>query len=192
MKPIYPNILENMPFYNNCREANTVQHWGFFDKQELNENAGRLLMLDIDFGRKCSLNCPTCFRKSNSVDDDTHRDLDYARLLNVIKDARNIGLKSVKICGAGEPLEHPQILQFARDLTNLGIGIAIFTKGHILADDASAADIFGQFGIKDAAGLCQAFYELRTSFLVSFQSAYFDIQNKLVGSISGYSLKRNR
>ncbi|MFA4917957.1 MAG: radical SAM protein [Thermodesulfovibrionales bacterium] len=192
MKPIYPNIPEFMPTYNNCREANIVQHWGFFDKQELIENMGRLLMLDIDFGRKCSLNCPTCFRKNNSVDDDTHNDLDYDRLLNVIKDARNIGLKSIKICGAGEPLEHPLILRFARDLTDLGIGIAIFTKGHILGDDMRVADIFGSFGIKDAFTLCQAFYKLKTSFLVSFQSAYYDIQNQLVGSINGYSLKRNR
>lgn len=189
---IYPNIPEFMPQYSSLLEANTVMYWGFFSNLELNENKGHLLMLDIDFGRKCSLSCPTCFRRSNSVDDDAHNDLDYDLLLKVLKDAQGIGLKSIKICGAGEPLENPLILRFARDLTDIGIGIAIFTKGHILGDDSRIADIYHCYGIKDAVTLCREFFKLKTSFLVSFQSAYNNIQDQLVGSIDGYSLKRNR
>ena len=47
---------------------NDIYGWAFH-KNTINDNKGKLLTLDIDFGSYCSLNCPTCFRKNNSIDD---------------------------------------------------------------------------------------------------------------------------
>jgi MoaA/NifB/PqqE/SkfB family radical SAM enzyme len=192
MNYVYPDIPEFHPAKTESYNLNTVQYWGFFTKSELCNNVDSLLMLDIDFGRFCSLKCPTCFRKINKVDDNYLKDLKYEKLIEIIKEAKKIGLKYIKICGAGEPLENPLILKFARDLTNLDIGLAIFTKGHVLGDDILIKKIYKRYNIIDSYSLCKEFFNLKTSFMVSFQSANLDLQDKLVGGIKGYSLKRNK
>ena len=171
---------------------NIVQHWGFFSRKDIAERAGHLLMLDIDFGRQCSLSCPTCFRRCNAVDDSGDADLTFEELLAVIDEGRRLGLREVKICGAGEPLENPDLLRLARHLTNLNIGLAIFSKGHVLGDDAVARRLFGHEGVTNGRILAQKLFELKTSILVSFQSFRHEMQDRLVGNISGYTIRRNR
>ena len=127
-----PNMLIRSFQHENAFNHNTVQYWGFFTHQEIKEATqhGKLLMLDIDFGRKCSLHCPSCFRRKNLIDNG-QPDMDYNQLLITIRQAKQLGLRSVKICGAGEPFENPKLLQLAHDLTTMDVGLAIFTKGHV-------------------------------------------------------------
>jgi MoaA/NifB/PqqE/SkfB family radical SAM enzyme len=191
MKNIYPNIPEMEPRYGDSFD-NRILYWGFFTKNEIIKNSGQLLMLDIDFGRECSLRCPTCFRRSNPVDDLLNQDLSYNEILSVIREAKDIGLREIKICGAGEPLENKKFLQFARHLTDMDIGLSIFTKGHVLGNDHLARDYFEVDGITDAKSLAKELYNLKTSLLVSCQSFYPDIQDKLVGDVAGYTDRRNR
>ena len=188
----YPDIPKFSHPDANPVKVNMVQHWGFFTAEEVAERPPRLLCMDLDFGRLCSLNCPTCFRKSNLVDDQKYDDLTYEELLRVIYDALKMGLSQVKICGAGEPLEYRPLLQLARDLTARGVGMAVFTKGHVLGDDRHVARVFGEYGIDNAGDLCREFFELKTSFLVSLQSTDAQIQDQLVGGVKGYTAKRNR
>jgi len=191
MNRSFPNIPKVMQHHTKSFD-NRVLYWGFFTKRELNENLGKLMMLDIDFGRKCSLRCPTCFRRKNPVDDSGYSDLKYDEIMSVIYEARDIGLREIKICGAGEPFENGMLLKFARDLTDIGIGLSIFTKGHVLGDDNLTRRYFGWAGINDAKSLAKELYSLNTSILVSCQSFYSDVQDKLVGNIKGYTEKRNR
>lgn len=181
---IYPNASEH--------DLCTVQHWGFFSKKEIHDNAGKLLMLDIDLGRDCSLRCPTCFRRNNIVDDSGDSDLSFEEILGVIKEAKNLGLRAVKICGAGEPLEYPNLLRFARQLTEWGIGLSIFTKGHVLGDEDKVKDVFSQEGISDTESLARKLYDLKTSILLGFQSFRPHIQDQIVGNMKGHTLRRNR
>lgn len=192
MNPVYPNITRFTISDKDTEKVNVVQYWGFFSTQDLAEHLGALLMLDIDFGRKCSLQCPSCFRKKNRVDNEPYKDLSYEELLRTIDEAQSIGLREIKICGAGEPLENQLLLQLARDLTQWGIGLSIFTKAHVLGDDEYVAKLYGEYGIFDASALCREFFELKTSFLVSLQSLNPEIQDQLVGGVSGYTQKRNR
>jgi len=173
-------------------ELDTVQYWGFFNQDEISGEAGRLLMLDIDFGRECSLKCPTCFRRFNPVDDSEDPDLTCQELLDVICEARKLGLKTVKICGAGEPFENPDLLGFARRLSDWDVGLSIFTKGHVLGDDLLAARFFGQEGVKNSRYLATLLFELKTSLLVNFQSFKPEVQDRLVGNIKGHTVRRNR
>lgn len=172
--------------------VNTMQYWGFFSKEEIEQNKGKLLMLDIDFGRYCSLACPYCFRKSNVVDDFKIGDLSYDELLEKIDDAKELGLKSIKICGAGEPTQHVLFLQFVRDMTEKGIGIATFTKGHVLGSDVESARFNKKHGINSAKELCEELSKLKVSFMLAFQSFDSEIQNSMVGNIKDYTQVRNQ
>lgn len=192
MNIAYPNIPICGITDGDPEQTSVVQFWGFFSKDDLAENPDSLLMMDIDFGRRCSLRCPSCFRKSNPVDDYVHKDLTYLELIDVLQAGQTIGLREIKICGAGEPLENPLLLRLARDLTQRGMGLSVFTKAHVLGDDDHVARVFGESGFTDAAALCSEFFRLNISFLVSFQSADPAIQDRLVGGVPGYTERRNR
>ncbi|MFC1752390.1 radical SAM/SPASM domain-containing protein [Thermoproteota archaeon] len=172
---------------------NRIQYFGFFTRQEIEDNSGKLLILDIDFGRYCSLKCPTCFRKSNRVDDIQEGDLGYEELIEIIDQARELGLQSVKICGAGEPTQNSRFLQFIRDMTKRDIGVAVFTKGQSLGDDEQAM-IFNEtgYGITSAQELCNELSKLKVSFMLSYQSFDTDKQDRLVGDVKGHALVRNQ
>ncbi len=192
MNQVFPNIDGFVHPESDIQTINTVQYWGFFSKEELAAAPGRLLMLDIDFGRACSLRCPSCFRKDNAVDDSDTPDLSYKQLLDVIDQAQTSGLTQVKICGAGEPLENPRLLDLAEDLTARGIGLSVFTKAHVFGSDEWTERVFGRrHGLRKAADACEAFFRLKTSFLVSCQSLDPAVQDALVGHVPGYTAKRN-
>ncbi|NQV08265.1 radical SAM protein [Candidatus Woesearchaeota archaeon] len=170
---------------------NTIQYWGFFSREEIESNKGNLLMMDIDFRRYCSLNCSYCFRKNNSVDDVNKGDLSYDELITVIDDAKELGLESVKICGAGEPTQDSRFLQFVRDMTDKDIGVATFTKGQVLGNDEEAKRFNHKYGIGSAQELCNELYKLNVSFMLSFQSFHTEVQDALVRQ-EGHTLARNQ
>jgi MoaA/NifB/PqqE/SkfB family radical SAM enzyme len=191
MNSILPkiSIKNDIPYKNDL--ANVVKYWGFFSKSELEKEKDSLLMLDIDFGRKCSLKCPTCFRKTNVVDNYKYKDLSFDELVSVIDDARKIGLKVVKICGAGEPFENPDLLKFARLLTSWDIGLSIFTKGHVLGDLELAKKVFVDEKVISLEDFIFRLFELKTSLLISVQSFIPEVQDRIVGNVQGYTKKRN-
>ena len=95
-------------------------------------------------------------------------------------------MQSVKICGAGEPFEDPQLLTLAADLTDMNIGLAIFTKGHIIGDDDLAVRVFGAQGITDGLDLCERLFELKTSVMLYYPSLSDDeLFSVLVGDRTG-------
>ncbi len=170
---------------------NTFPYWGFFTKEEIQANKGKLLMLDLDLGRYCSLSCPTCFRKSSSIDKSEEGDITYEKLIEVIYDARKLGLKNVKLCGAGEPTENIRFFQFVRDMTRMDIGVAVFTKGQVLGSDKESKRFNNRYGIKTAEQLCRELYNYKVSFMLGFQSFDTEVQDNIVGK-EGHSLIRNK
>jgi len=170
---------------------NKIQYWGFFTQKELEENRGKLLMMDIDFGRYCSLDCPTCFRKSSVVDEGFKGDLGYDELIEIVDDAIELGLQSVKICGAGEPTENSMLLHFIKDMTKRDIGTAVFTKGQVLGNDKESRRFNQRYGIISAQDLCDKLVDYKVSFMLGFQSFDTNRQDGLVNK-EGTSLVRNR
>ncbi len=170
---------------------NTFPYWGFFSREEIEKDKGKLLMLDIDFGRYCSLKCHGCFRRDNTVDDTGNKDLSYDELIKVIDEAKEIGLQSVKICGVGEPTENTKLLEFVREMTQKDIGVAVFTKGQVLGSDEKSRHYNRKEGIDSAMDLCSAFYDLKVSFMLGFQSFDDEIQDRIYG-VKGHTLVRNK
>ena len=171
MVKIIPNIPKK--FEDKFPEGyqNTLPNWGFFSRKELEENQGKLLLLDIDLDRYCSLHCPDCFRHDSEVDNaEDRRDLSLGELIRVIEDGKKLGLKYVKICGVGEPTESRKLLPFVEIMTNMGIGTAIFTKGQGLGNDDIAKHFHGMYGVKNTIELAERLYQLDVSVMLGFHS----------------------
>jgi MoaA/NifB/PqqE/SkfB family radical SAM enzyme len=170
---------------------NTLPNWGFFSREELETNKGKLLLLDIDLDRYCSLHCPDCFRHDSEVDSaEDRRDLSFGELIKVVEDGKKLGLKYVKICGVGEPTESGKLLPFIEIMTNMGIGTAVFTKGQGLGNDDIAKRFHRRYGINTARELAERMYHLNVSFMLGFHSFNPVIQDHAVRT-PGYTQIRD-
>lgn len=147
--------------------VNDVNGWAF-SKKELQNNLGKLLTLDIDFGNYCSLNCPHCFRRNNKVDFEKKKLMDYDDSIGVIKQAKKLGLKSVKFLGAGEPFENKRFLEFLKDLKKLDVIPLIFTKGHVIGDNNLVKKYYSHYGISTGEELVEELKKLNVSILLGF------------------------
>ena len=172
--------------------VNDVDGWSFTGK-ELEKNKGRLLTLDIDFGNNCMLNCGFCFRRGGMLDSAGAKSaLSYSQIIAYLKEAKKLGLRSVKFLGAGEPLQEPTLLKFLEDLKRMDIIPLIFTKAHVIGDDALARKFHGHRGITSGEDLVKKLKSLNARILLNFLSFDTEIQDRMVGNIEGYTLKRNR
>jgi len=170
---------------------NDINGWNFTQEQ-LNKNKGKILTLDIDFGNVCSLNCPHCFRRNNKVDFGNGKPLSYEETTKLIKDAKKLGLQSVKFLGAGEPFENKKFIEFLRFLKEQDVIPLIFTKGHVIGDDKLAKLWNSDYGITNSNELIEELKNVNASILLGFNSFDTEKQDKMVGGIKGYTLKRNR
>lgn len=170
---------------------NDINGWGF-DKATIKENKGKLLTLDIDFGDYCSLNCPFCFRLSNSIDD-KNKELQIEDLKSLIIEAKTLGLRSVKFLGKGDPFENKGFLDFLRFLHSENVIPLIFTKGHVIGDDNAVIKYFGKYGINTGEELSNELKKLNVSIMLGFNSFDSVAQNKMVGrKDSNYTEIRNK
>ncbi len=185
--PAIPEVYRRFP----PDYVNDIRGWAF-DRRTIEENVGRLLTLDIDYGSTCTLNCPSCFRKNNSIDKASDRTLGFNDLTKRILEAKQLGLRSVKFLGAGEPFENFGFLDFLRFLKSEGIIPLIFTKGHVLGDDILVKKYFGYLGISTGEALVDALYECGASIMLGFNSFDDKLQAKLVGAPIEYVAARNR
>jgi MoaA/NifB/PqqE/SkfB family radical SAM enzyme len=188
-------IIPNIPvvYKNKFPKNYTNDVNGYaFSKKELQNNFGELLTLDIDFGNQCSLNCPHCFRRNNRVDFGKTKSMNYDDIIKVVKQGKKLGLISVKFLGAGEPFEDKRFLEFLRELKKLDIIPLIFTKGHVIGDDNLVKRYYSQYGISTGRELVEELKKVNASILLGFNSFDTETQDKMVGGVKGYTLKRNR
>lgn len=109
--------------------VNDLDGWSL-SKEEVEKQKGKLRHLDIDFGTRCSLNCPMCFRRNGHINKSREPYLDYKLTQDTILEAKGLGLKSVRILGAGEPFEEPRTVKFLEWLDSQGLKSVVFTQGN--------------------------------------------------------------
>jgi len=180
--------------------VNDVHGWAFPRnkvKETLIDGTPKLLTLDIDFGLQCSLNCPHCFRRSVNLNDLKQDAMTYEETISMLKEAKDLGLESIKFLGAGEPFENKKFLDFLIDLKKLGIIPCIFTKGHVIGDDELVKRYYSQHGITTGKQLVEKLKELDVSILLGFNSFDTETQNKMVAKdgvcgVKNYTQKRNK
>lgn len=187
MIPSIPVVFNTFP----SDYINDINGWAF-DKETIEANKGKLLTLDIDFGDYCSLNCPFCFRMNNSIDN-SKKELKFEDLQKIILEAKDLGLRSVKFLGKGDPFENKGFLDFLKFLHSIDVIPLIFTKGHVIGDDASVFKYFGKDGIYTGIELAKELKRLNASVMLGFNSFSEKEQNRMVGrKNSNYTLVRNR
>lgn len=184
IKPVYKTFPDNY--------INDLRGWSF-SKEIIEDNVGKLLTLDIDYGNYCSLNCPHCFRKNNFINEVDHNELSSDDLKKLILDAKKLGLRSIKFLGEGEPLENEGFLDFLEFLKSEGIWSIVFTKAHMIGDDELAKKYFADDGITTGEQLVKKLKTLNISLVVGFNAIDSVVQNRMVGDTTGtYVNKRNK
>jgi len=118
--------------------------------------------------------------------------MDFDETLRLIKDAKRLGLKSVKFLGASEPFQNERFFEFLRELKKLDVTLLVFTKGHVIGDDAEARKWNSQYGISTGKELVEEITKVNASIMLGFNSFDLCTQDEMVGGMEGYSLKRNR
>lgn len=182
IEPIYSRFPDDY--------INDIRGWAF-DKETIEKEKGKLLTLDIDFGSYCSLDCPTCFRKDNKVDN-VIKELAYDDLIGIILDAKELGLRQIKFLGAGEPQENGRYLEFIRFLKSENILSVQFTKGQVIGDDRKVKKYFSQYNINTGKELADELYKNDVSIVLGFNSLDDEIQGQMVGRNKKFIHIRNR
>ncbi len=131
---IYPNIPIVYKGVVPKDFINDVDGWSL-SKEEVESTRGQLSHLDIDFGIKCSLNCPMCFRRGGNIDENFEPYLNFELIQDTIKEAQKLGLKSLRILGAGEPFEQPRTVEFLEWLHSQGLKSVVFTQGNTINEE---------------------------------------------------------
>ena len=85
---------------------NYVRGWNDTDAalKDAEENH-RLLCLNMDFGDGCALRCPHCFTMEGAIDARGRKQMSFERVKESILEAKELGLKHVRILGRGEPTQ---------------------------------------------------------------------------------------
>jgi uncharacterized Fe-S cluster-containing radical SAM superfamily protein len=172
---------------------NKLFGWWFEDEEIKDANKkGKMLTLDLDIGKFCDLKCSFCFANTHSSDDESYVEKTTQRIKHLLTEASELGCKSVKIVGSGEPLLFSGLLEILQHCKTLKITPIIFTGGHILGDDIRAKNIFGKYNINSSFDLVKKMKDLNCSFIVKFMTFKPKLQNKLVGVNWNYIEMRDR
>lgn len=158
---------------------NGIAGWCFSDEEisEAYQNSS-ILMLDMEFGTRCSLNCGYCFR----TDDDrdrirvSPRPLSRKDVNNIVDQAKKKGAKSIHFVGKGEPFEQKEFLSVVHHIRDEDMIPLVFTAGHVLGDDRLASEIHGMTGTEIVNDL----YESEASIILKINSLNHEIQNGVV------------
>lgn len=188
----HPNIH---PVYFNqfpTSYINSAQAWGNFTREKLQENRGRMLTMDIDYPcDSCSLNCAECFRKGGVIESSGHKRASFDQTIEIIHQAKNLGLLEVKILGDLEPFESYSFLDFLMEVTGLGIKVGIFSNLVAFGNDQVACKYHGRHGIKSGHALAKRMFDLGIAIYGKCNSFDSAIQDRMVQT-PGYSMSRNR
>lgn len=110
------------------------------DEIDMLKNSNHLLypkILQVEITNRCPFQCPQCYKDIYNM-----KDMDWNLLKNLIKEAHEIGVKSIMING-GEPLIYEYFVDFIRLLTSLGMYGYCFTSGYGI-NEQFINDMMGQ------------------------------------------------
>ena len=91
------------------------------------------LYVTFNITDRCSRNCIYCYMDSiyTKQMDNSHRFLSVERFADVLKECKDIGVQAIEV-GGGDPLNHPQILEYVRLLSQSKIpNVLISTKKYV-------------------------------------------------------------
>lgn len=113
---------------------------GTFDKKELELAKRKNIPLTLDFAIPCTCrnNCSYC-----GYNQPTPNGLTKEEILTLIDQFKEIGGKSIKILGEGEPFMRNDILEILEHIYKKGLKPVLFTCGDAIGDEKLAKQIHG-------------------------------------------------
>lgn len=83
----------------------------------------------------CNQNCYYCHYKNSYLDLDDYSPTDFIpreKMLEIVDDMRDMGVKAVTFSGGGEPLVYPYITETMQKVLDSGIDLSIISNGTLL------------------------------------------------------------
>ena len=157
------------------------------------KNNGSLLYLNLDFGTGCTLDCPHCFTQEGAIDNRGRDILPYDLFKERILEAKELGLKAVRILGRGEPtqwvyneMQKPRkgedFFDFVKFLNINDIIPVVFTRGQIIGDDDAIKKFYdGKHGINTGKDIVDFLKEQNVSVFFGLSSIFPEINDEMVG-----------
>ena len=91
--------------------------------------------VDIDLTQQCNCDCTFCFSRKYNVGEYRNQKIPYEYFQNLIGELAKGGTKSVRFCGGGEPLMHPDIRTLIKLPKKYGLKLSLLTNGDFLDSD---------------------------------------------------------
>jgi MoaA/NifB/PqqE/SkfB family radical SAM enzyme len=158
--------------------------WQFPDEVIMDYNGqGKLLTMDLDVPSSCKLNCVYCFAKEDAYYRPMagQKPLSFRQIMSVIKEAKQLGLKSIKIVGFGESLDNPAIFDFLEFTAKEDVVVVIFTSLYTLGEK--------RFG-GNKRSVVDFLYNRRISLMVKYHTLDRKKDDRIVG-MRGYAKERD-
>jgi len=185
--------VHGVPFPSNFQ--NYVRGWNDTDEalKEAEENH-RLLYLNMDFGDGCALRCPHCFTMEGAIDARGRNQMSFDRVKESILEAKELGLRHVRILGRGEPTQwiakpgasrpnrDEDLIDFIKFLHANEITPLIFTRGHVLGDEDRIKHTFGgAHGVNSGEDLVRLLADHGVSIFLGVSSIFPEVNDEMVG-----------
>jgi CheY-like chemotaxis protein/MoaA/NifB/PqqE/SkfB family radical SAM enzyme len=177
---------------------NYIRGWNETDEalKDAEENH-RLLYLNMDFGDGCALRCPHCFTMEGAIDARGRNQMAFDRVKESILEAKELGLRHVRILGRGEPTQwianpslsgglrpkpDEDLIDFIQFLHRHEVTPLIFTRGHVLGDESRITKTFGGVhGVNSGEDLIRLLADNGVSIFLGVSSIFPEVNEEMVG-----------
>ncbi len=113
------------------------EHWGLeFSPEDISScrRNGGLLSLELELSRACNLRCIYCYAASGQA---LENELPLEKILHVIDQAAELGVRKIIVLGGGEPLIYKDLFTVIDHILSRGIKVDLFTNGTMIDDDTA-------------------------------------------------------
>jgi radical SAM protein with 4Fe4S-binding SPASM domain len=93
------------------------------------------ISIELDLSNKCNHNCSWC--NYNGFRQENWKSFDDARILSLLSELAEVGVKSITFTGGGEPLVHHRAADIFRHCAALGMQFGVVTNGRRMEGEAA-------------------------------------------------------
>ncbi|MEX0966756.1 MAG: hypothetical protein WD077_05925 [Bacteroidia bacterium] len=180
---------------------NYTKGWNSPDKDnQRNSDNAQMFYINLDLEDSgCTRKCSHCFTMAGQIDIErgrirenrvqplTRKILNKVRLIEQIKIAQEeLGLRSVRLLGRGEPTESSYLLEFTEKMAELGVVTVLFTRGHVVGNDIHARRVYRGYGIENGFQLAERLFAQNVSVIHGYSALNDTVHDGMTG-IEGHS-----
>lgn len=148
----------------------------------------RMLLIDAETSNMCNLACAYCFRDVYGGHVRLKDELSVPQRLNLLKQAKELGCRTVKITGAGEPLLDKSFWEMAKFANKEGMYVITFTNGSLI--DQRVAEMLASQDISVIVK-CNSMLPEIEDFMTR-KKGYAEARNKALGYLMDAGMNKGR